>query len=106
MKKYLSIVLIILPLLSGVCGIYDFLFDASIYRTIMGLVLILAGLICCLYKFIKKEQVGLNIVINFATIVCISLGYIFLTQNYTVGAILLAFSCISIRAFLSLTIVI
>lgn len=98
MKKYLAMALVIIPLLSGINGIYDFLYDTSKYRMLMGVGLILAGVICCSYKFIKKEQTAFNLVINFATLLCISLGYMVLTQNYTVGAILLVLSCISIIA--------
>ncbi len=93
MKKYFAIVLVILPLLAGIFGIYDFLADTSINRTMMGLGLILAGLICFLYKFIKKENDLINAVINFSVVLCVALAYVFLLSNYTASAILMAVVC-------------
>ncbi len=98
MKKYIAIILVLIAIASGVGGVYDFTTDASTFRTMMGLGLILAGLLGVGFRIVKKEQNYLVSLINLALVVCIGLGYIFLTNNYLVGAILLAVSSVLIIA--------
>ena len=87
MKKILLITILIFAVLGGVCGYYDFLTDANLYRVLGGISLALVGAVTFIYLILAKKRCLLGKIIYIVTAISIALGYIFLTANYLLGAI-------------------
>ena len=87
MKKYLAIIITIFAMLAGVCGFYDFLVDAVLFRVLGAVALALTGVAILIYGILSNKQSWINAIINFGVVLSIALGYVFLNINYLLGAI-------------------